>query len=139
MILAAPLSAVLHLCLLLATGAHTLDRTTEQGEAAVASLCLLFPSPGLSPAPFLTSFRLDSSAECTPYYYLPVAATVAAGQFLPIWTGITSLPADDAETRFLAINGSVPAISSKGTLAGAFSNFTSSYPLSDPDCQWTYY
>jgi hypothetical protein len=35
MMLAAPLSAALHLCLLLETGAHALDRTNEQGEVAV--------------------------------------------------------------------------------------------------------
>lgn len=117
MMLAAPLSATLHLCLLLETGAHALDCTNEQGEVAVTGLCLLFPSPRLSPTPFLTSSRLDPSAEYTPYYP-PVAAAVATGHFLPIWTGVTSLPADDAETRtrFLAINESVPTISPKVSL-----------------------
>ncbi|KAJ7900925.1 hypothetical protein B0H14DRAFT_2555736, partial [Mycena olivaceomarginata] len=41
-------------CLVLATGAHMLNRTTEQGEAAVT----------------------DPSAQCTPYYYPAVAAAV---------------------------------------------------------------
>ncbi|KAJ7901037.1 hypothetical protein B0H14DRAFT_2555832 [Mycena olivaceomarginata] len=100
--LAAPLSAVLHLCLLLAT---------------------------------------DPSAECTPYYYPPVAAAVAAGQFPPIRTGVTSLPSNgtEAHVRFLAVTGSVAAISLKGALAGTFSDLTPGYPLSDPDSWWRYH
>jgi hypothetical protein len=112
--LAAPLSAVLHLCLLLATGAYAQDRTTEQGEAAVTSLCLPFHFPHITPS-FLTSPRLDPSAECTPYSYPPVAAAVADGQFPPIWTNASKLLPNDTEGRakFLVINGSVPAISPK--------------------------
>ncbi|KAJ7807594.1 carbohydrate esterase family 4 protein [Mycena olivaceomarginata] len=111
--LAAPLSAVLHLFLLLATGAHAQDRTTEQGEAAVT----------------------NPSAECTPYSYPPPASSRPSGQTPASYS--PTIPRGRA--KFLVINGSVPAISPKGTLSGDFSNFTPSYPPSDPDCWWTYH
>ncbi|KAJ7875239.1 hypothetical protein B0H13DRAFT_1723203 [Mycena leptocephala] len=100
-------------------GTQALDRTTEAGEAAIN----------------------DPVTECTPYSYPPVAAAVAGGQFPPIWVPVTSVPANDTEGRakFLAMNASVPAISPKGTMAGDFSNFTPTYPATDPDCWWTYH
>jgi hypothetical protein len=126
-------------------------------------LCPPFPFPRLFLSSFLISPRLDPSAECTPYYYKPVGDAIAAGQFPPIWTGVLRLLANDTEAhaKFDAINKSVPAIGPKvrrsfrftlgslgmnqltrtaqGTLTGDFSNFTPSYPPSDPDCWWTYH
>ncbi|KAJ7901023.1 hypothetical protein B0H14DRAFT_2670475 [Mycena olivaceomarginata] len=79
--LAAPPSAALHLCLLLATAARTLDCTTEQGGAAITGLWL-FSSffPRLGHFLPLTPPRIYPSAECTPYHY----PSVTAGQFSPI-------------------------------------------------------
>ncbi|KAF7369779.1 Carbohydrate esterase family 4 protein [Mycena venus] len=105
--------------LLLASRVRAQDRTTEQGEAAIN----------------------DPAVECAIYSYPPVASAVAGGQFPPIWQPVTSVPANDTEGRakFLAINGSIPAISPKGTMAGDFSNFTPTYSSTDPDCWWTYH
>ncbi|KAJ6524169.1 carbohydrate esterase family 4 protein [Mycena capillaripes] len=105
--------------LLLARTARAQDRTTEQGEAAIN----------------------DPTAECAIYSYPPVASAVAGGLFPPIWQPVTSVPANDTEGRakFLAINGSIPTISPKGTMAGDFSNFTPTYPATDPDCWWSYH
>ncbi|KAJ6458980.1 carbohydrate esterase family 4 protein [Mycena sanguinolenta] len=110
-------SSLLPLLLLAVVRAQ--DRTTEQGEAAIT----------------------DPNAECAIYSWPPVAAAVTGGQFPPIWEPVTEVPANDTEGRakFLAINGSIPNIAPKGTIAGDFSNFTPTYPLTDPDCWWTFH
>ncbi|KAJ7075245.1 carbohydrate esterase family 4 protein [Mycena belliarum] len=103
--------------LLLALHTHAQDRTTEAGEAAID-------------APTL---------ECAPYSYPPVVAALAS--FPPIWTPVTSVPANDTEGRakFLAMNASIPNITPKGTMAGDFSSFTPTYSTTDPDCWWTFH
>ncbi|KAJ6458984.1 hypothetical protein C8R45DRAFT_1081539 [Mycena sanguinolenta] len=75
----------------------------------------------------------DPNAECAIYSWPPVAAAVTGGQFPPIWEPVTEVPANDTEGRakFLAINGRA--------IAGDFSNFTPTYPLTDPDCWWTFH
>ncbi|KAF7361041.1 Carbohydrate esterase family 4 protein [Mycena sanguinolenta] len=105
--------------LLLTQSVAAQDRTTEQGEAAIT----------------------DPNVECSIYSWPPVAAAVTGGQFPPIWDPVTEVPANDTEGRakFLAINGSIPNIAPKGTIAGDFSNFTPTYPATDPDCWWTFH
>lgn len=81
---------------------------------------------------------LDASAECTAYYYAPVATHL--GSFPPIWQPATLLANDTAgQAKWKSIQSSIPTnIPVKGTLAGDFSNFTPSYSHTDPDCWWTY-
>ncbi|KAJ7019862.1 carbohydrate esterase family 4 protein [Mycena alexandri] len=104
--------------LLLALAAHA-QRTSESSEAGISS----------------------PAAECAPYAYAPVTAALAAGQFPAIWVPVPGLlPNDTAgHALFAKINASIPSISPKGTQAGDFSNFTPTYPATDPDCWWTFH
>lgn len=95
------------------------DRTTEQGEAQIT----------------------DPNQECTPYYYAPAASIV--GQFPTNWQPASILSNDaNAQAKYQSIQSQIPNIQPKGTqpgsLTGDFSNFTPTYPSSDPDCWWTY-
>ncbi|KAJ7734491.1 carbohydrate esterase family 4 protein [Mycena maculata] len=103
--------------LALTGAASAQDRTTESGEAAIT----------------------DPSTECTAYAYAPV--TAAKANFPEIWTPVTAIYPNDtaAYAKFTAMNASIPDISPKGTMAGDFSNFTPTYPATDPDCWWTYH
>jgi hypothetical protein len=105
--------------LLLLPAAFAQDRTTEQGEASIT----------------------NGTAECVPYYYAPVGAAVAAGQFPPVWTPATILASDtNALAKYQSIQSQIPNIPPNGyqpdSLEGNWTNFT--YPSSDPDCWWTY-
>jgi len=93
------------------------DRTTEAGEAAIT----------------------NPVEECTPYSYAPVFNN--KGSFPPIWEPATIVSGDtNAIQKFAEINSSIPTnIPVKGTIAGDFSNFTPTYPATDPDCWWTYH
>jgi hypothetical protein len=76
-----------------------------------------------------------------PYYYAPVGAAVAAGQFPPVWTPATILASDtNALAKYQSIQSQIPNIPPNGyqpdSLEGNWTNFT--YPSSDPDCWWTY-
>ncbi|KAG2337120.1 carbohydrate esterase family 4 protein [Suillus weaverae] len=103
------------------SSASAQDRTTEQGEAQIT----------------------DPGQECAPYYYAPVSAAIAANEFPPIWTVATIVSSDtNAQAKYQSIQSQIPNIQPKGTqpasLTGDFSNFTPTYPSSDPDCWWTY-
>jgi hypothetical protein len=85
----------------------------------------------------------DPNLECTAYYYQPVSAAIAANEFPPIWTVATIVSSDtNAQAKYQSIQSQIPNIQPKGTqpasLTGDFSNFTPTYPSSDPDCWWTY-
>ncbi|KAG1748053.1 carbohydrate esterase family 4 protein [Suillus lakei] len=108
---------------LFSLSASAQDHSTEQSEAQIT----------------------DPNQECTVYYYEPVSAAMAAGQFPPIWplTPATILTSDtDAQAKYQSIQSQIPNIQPKGTQPGSFtgdfSNFTPTYPSSDPDCWWTY-
>ncbi|OAX33219.1 glycoside hydrolase/deacetylase [Rhizopogon vinicolor AM-OR11-026] len=66
-----------------------------------------------------------------------------AGKFPTIWQPATIVSNDtDAQAKYQSIQSQIPNIQPKGTqpasLEGDFSNFTPTYPSSDPDCWWTY-
>ncbi|KAH7906360.1 carbohydrate esterase family 4 protein [Hygrophoropsis aurantiaca] len=112
-------SSTLLVAALFASTASAQDRTTEQGEAQISS----------------------ATEECTPYYYPPMAS--AAGKFPTVWVPATIIANDtNAQAKYNSILGQIPNIPPKGTqpasLEGDFSNFTPSYPATDPDCWWTY-
>jgi hypothetical protein len=104
----------------------------------------------------------DPTTECTPYSYAPVAAAVAGGQFPPHLAARCErprerygregeVPGDEREragdfaegacdSAFLFCflpDGSLTR--AQGTMVGDFSNFTPSYPTTDPDRWWTYH
>jgi len=108
-------TAVLGLSLCV-TSVYAQDRSTEAGEAQIT----------------------DASAECTVYYYAPVATQL--GSFPTIWQPATLLANDTAgQAKWKSIQGSIPTnIPVKGTITGNFSGFTPSYSPTDPDCWWTY-
>jgi hypothetical protein len=97
-------------------GVRAQSRTTEQGEAQI----------------------LNPNEECTPYTYAPVAASVA--NFPPIWQPASILPNDQvAMETWAQIAPLIPTnISVKGTITGNFTDFTPTYPPTDPDCWWSY-
>jgi len=77
----------------------------------------------------------DPIAECTTYYYEPVAQSVHT--FPPIWQPATLLQ-DDTEGQALwaKISGSIPNIPPKGQLNG--STIGVMYDsVNDPDCWWS--
>ncbi|KAF9475385.1 glycoside hydrolase/deacetylase [Pholiota conissans] len=89
------------------------DRTTEAGEAQVT----------------------DPNQECTPYGYPLVSSALAT--FPPVWEPATIVAGDTAAmAKWNSIQGSVPNIAPKGTLAGDFSSVH--YSPTDPDCWWTF-
>ncbi|KAG1745118.1 carbohydrate esterase family 4 protein [Suillus paluster] len=113
-------SALIAIALFTST-ASAQDRTSEQGEAQIT----------------------DATEECTAYYYAPVGTAVAAGEFPTIWVPATIVGNDtNAQAKYQSIQSQIPNIQPKGTqpasLTGDFSNFTPTYPSSDPDCWWTY-
>lgn len=117
----AAVSSTLIATTLFTSAASAQDRTSEQGEAQIT----------------------DPNQECTAYSYQPVSAALAAGQFPAIWTLATIVTSDtNAQARYQSIQSQIPNIQPKGTqpgsLTGDFSNFTPTYPPSDPDCWWTY-
>jgi len=99
-----------------ATSVCAQDRTTEAGEAAIS----------------------NPNEECTSYYYAPSGSQLSS--FPTIWQPATLLANDTAgQAKWKSIQPSIPTnISVKGTITGDFSNFTPTYPSSDPDCWWTY-
>jgi hypothetical protein len=80
----------------------------------------------------------DPNQECTPYYYAPSASQL--NTFPQIWTPATLLANDTAgQAKWQSIQSSIPTnIAVKGSITGNFSNFTPTYPSSDPDCWWTF-
>lgn len=80
----------------------------------------------------------DPTTECTYYTYAPVAA--ANTSFPEIWQPATLLATDtEGQAYWNNIKDTIPTnISVKGTILGDFSNFTPTYPPTDPDCWWSY-
>ncbi|THV08240.1 putative chitin deacetylase [Dendrothele bispora CBS 962.96] len=117
--LISPLNSVFTLLITisLCTGVFAVDRTSEAGEAEIT----------------------DPTEECEPYSYQPVVE--AKSQFPTIWQPATIVEGDtEALELWNGISPSIPTnISVKGSITGDFSNTTSSYPHTDPDCWWSYF
>ncbi|KAJ3984150.1 hypothetical protein F5890DRAFT_1518898 [Lentinula detonsa] len=95
---------------LLVNAQSTIDRTTEQGEAAIT----------------------DADQECTPYSYSPVDDQI--GSFPTVWGAASILPDDaDALAMWNSISSSIPTNIDTKTQPPP-----SDYPSDDPDCWWTY-
>ncbi|KAJ3797778.1 carbohydrate esterase family 4 protein [Lentinula aff. detonsa] len=96
---------------LLVNAQSTIDRTTEQGEAAIT----------------------DADQECTPYSYSPVDDQI--GSFPTVWGAASILPDDaDALAMWNSISSSIPTnIDTKAVFSSGLD-----YPSDDPDCWWTY-
>jgi hypothetical protein len=80
----------------------------------------------------------DPNAECTPYYYAPVAKSTH--RFPPIWQPATLLQ-DDTEGQALwaNISGNIPDIPPKGQLNGSTISVTYD-SVNDPACcKWNSY
>lgn len=108
--------AAISLLVLLLSGAHAQDRTTEAGEAQIK----------------------DPNVECSAYSYPPVSSRISS--FPPIWQIASILPSDtNAQSKWAGIQPNVPNIPTKGTPTGNFTNFTLTYSPTDPDCWWTYH
>ncbi|KAJ3720875.1 hypothetical protein C8R42DRAFT_721621 [Lentinula raphanica] len=90
--------------------AATVDRTSEQGEAAI----------------------VDPTQECTPYNYAPVTNQLPS--FPQVWESASILPDDSAAlAMWNSISANIPTNIAKKTQPPP-----SSYPSDDPDCWWTY-
>ncbi|KAJ3860904.1 carbohydrate esterase family 4 protein [Lentinula novae-zelandiae] len=112
--------------LLLAGNAAAIDRTSEQGEAAIT----------------------DPDQECTPYDYAPV--TNQMNSFPEVWEAAKILSDDSAAlAKWNSISANIPTnipqkVFSHSGLNVQCSYFQqtqpppSSYSSSDPDCWWTY-
>ncbi|KAJ3899750.1 carbohydrate esterase family 4 protein [Lentinula edodes] len=121
------LSTLICLQLLLHAGnAATIDRTSEQGEAAIT----------------------DPDQECTPYDYAPV--TNQMNSFPEVWEAAKILSDDSAAlAKWNSISANIPTnipqkVFSHSGLSVQCSHIQqtqpppSSYSSSDPDCWWTY-
>ncbi|KAJ3848360.1 carbohydrate esterase family 4 protein [Lentinula lateritia] len=96
--------------LLLAGNAAAIDRTSEQGEAAIT----------------------DPDQECTPYDYAPV--TNQMNSFPEVWEAAKILSDDSAAlAKWNSISANIPTNIPQKTQPPP-----SSYSSSDPDCWWTY-
>ncbi|KAK7470316.1 hypothetical protein VKT23_001747 [Stygiomarasmius scandens] len=98
------------------SGVFAADRTSEAGEAEIT----------------------DPTEECTVYSYQPVLN--AKSGFPTIWQPATIVSTDtEALELWNNISSSIPTdIAVKGTITGDFSNTTSNYSHSDPDCWWSF-
>lgn len=80
----------------------------------------------------------DPNAECTPYTDPVINSQLSL--FPTIWQAATILPNDAAAlAKWNSISSMIPAdvVIKAGSSTGDFSNFTPSYPTTDPDCWWT--
>ncbi|KAK2465010.1 hypothetical protein APHAL10511_003086 [Amanita phalloides] len=103
------------ICTLFCPTSLAYDRTTEAGEAGIH----------------------DGAVECQPYWYPPVASSLAL--FPTIWQTASIVSNDSAAWDiFKSLSGAIPNNAIKGTIDGDFSHIFPTYPKNDPDCWWTY-